>query len=195
MALLLTNFVVQAQGIKPKSVNIAYVGETITHPGLKISLGYQLAVWEKIRSKKHGREDKIQKSIGLSPGAGFFYHRNYQTGLWVWPELDCVRKSSKGNLCGIGIGAGYMRTFVPNVFTQNTAGVIEATRSGNHYFITGCLLTLGKDLSVQNIPLAIAAKPQIIRATPNYAKGVWYFALEIAISYKLPHNSQNDLKK
>jgi hypothetical protein len=35
------------------------------------------------QNKKNGNEKVIQKSIDLSPGIGLFYHKDYQTGLFV----------------------------------------------------------------------------------------------------------------
>lgn len=178
--------ILYAQNLKPHSIHISYLGETITHPGLKIGVTYQLNDWEKKIMKNNGSEKIIQKSIDLSPSIGFYYHKNYQTGLFVLPELSYSRKNRKGNYRTIGLGAGYMRTFIPHVYDFDSSGAIEKIHTGNNYFITNYFITFGKDLNVKNkIPMDIYVKPQMIYALPNVPKGVWYFALEIGVSYKL----------
>lgn len=182
IAFLATTGVLGAQS----AISLAYFGETITHPGLKVGLSFPLHQWEKHKTLRNGREKVLDKRIDLSPQLGFYYHQNYQTGLFVLPEFSYNRQNAKGNYTALGLGAGYMHTRVPRVFDFDTNGKIEQIRSGHHYFISNYFATFGKDLSVKKgIPVSIYAKPQLMHAVPNAYKGIWYFALELGFSVKM----------
>lgn len=181
-----TNTILQAQSLRPNSIFASYFGETITHPGLKIGLTYQLKNWDKTKTKKNGTKTTIQRSLDLNPSIGFFYHRAYQTGIFILPELSYTTKKANGNFLVTAIGCGYMRTILPNVYDLNSNGEIKKINVGYNYFLSSYALIFGKDLSVKkNIPISIFLKPQILYALPNATKGVSYFAFELGVSYKL----------
>lgn len=178
--------VLQAQNLKPKSIYVSYFGETITHPGLKVGADFSCKNWSKKKMKKNGNEKIIQKNVSLCPGIGFFYHQGYQTALFILPELTYSRKNAKRNYVRYAIGAGYMRTFIPNVYGLSSEGEIERVHAGYNYFVTNYSVTFGKVLSdkkkyVNNIFI----KPQLLNVLPNYTKSVWYFAIEIGVSFDL----------
>ena len=37
--------------IVPHNIGVSYIGETVTHPGAKLSLMYNLAQWNKVNKK------------------------------------------------------------------------------------------------------------------------------------------------
>lgn len=192
MVILTTASLLQGQHFKPQSMDVAYFGETLTHPGFKVGVQYPLKSWEKTKIKKGGIENGIQKSIVLSPSLGIFYHKNYQTGLFILPELGYTRKNKKGNFLTYALGAGYMRTFVPNVYDLNPNGEVIKKHKNYNYFIANYSIAFGKDLSVKKkIPMGIYLKPQLMYATPNYSKGIPYFAFEMGVNYWL---TQHDSK-
>lgn len=183
---LTTAAILCAQNLKPATINVSYFGELATHPGLKVGVTYPVKSWEKSRVKNNGKEKSILTAFELSPSAGFFYHRAYQTGIFVLPEVAFSRKNGKGNYKAIGIGTGYMRTQVPHVYEINAGGEIGKIHAGYNYFVTNYSLTFGKDFSVKrNLPVGIFIKPQIMYAVPNYNGGILYFALEAGLSYHL----------
>ena len=158
----------------------------MTHPGLKVGVNYQLKSWEKTKINKRGNEKVIQREIDLCPSLGLFYHKDYQTGLFVLPELSYSKKNLKGNYMTFAIGTGYMRTLIPNVYDVNASGEIMRKHMGYNYLITDFSVSFGKDLSLKKkIPLSIYFKPQLIYAIPNYSKSIKYFALEIGLNYRL----------
>lgn len=178
-----------AQILKPAAISVAYFGETITHPGIKLGFTYHLKNWEKQRLKK-GSEKVLLKSIDLTPTLGLFYHKDYQTGFFALSELSYSRQKTRGSFISLGLGAGYLRTFVPNTYQFDAHGEIEKIPSGYNYFLTNYFAVFGKDCSVKKAnTIAVYFKPQFMYATPSSAKGVWYFALEIGVRYKL-HNTQ-----
>lgn len=180
-----TTTILKAQKLKPVAVSVSWFGETITHPGIKLGVTYQLKSYEKSKEKKNGNKKNITKTFDLSPCIGAFYHKNYQTGVFVMPEISYSRKNAKGNYKAIGAGAGYMKTFIHNVYEMKGDGDIKKTHAGSNYFVTNYFITFGKDFTIgKNIPAGIYIKPQLMYALPNYPKGVWYFALEAGLKYQ-----------
>ena len=168
------------------TISLGYFGETITHPGLKVGLCFPLHQWERHKMLRNGQEKLLDKRIDLSPQLGFYYHQNYQTGLFVLPELSYKRQNARGNYTALGLGAGYMHTRVPKVYNFDANGEIERIGAGYHYFVSNYFVTFGKDLSIKTeIPLSIYTKPQLMYALPNARNGIWYFALELGLSVKL----------
>lgn len=67
--------IIDAQNLRPQSIYASYFGETVTHPGLRVGLNYQLKDWSKTKLMKSGTEKVIQNNMDLSPSIGFFITR------------------------------------------------------------------------------------------------------------------------
>ena len=183
---LTTTTMLYSQNIKPKYLSVSYFGETITHPGVKLGATYEIYTWQKLKMKRNETKKVTQKYIYISPSVGFFYHKDYQLGIFILPEFSYSRKNVKGNYFSFGIGTGYMETLVPNVYDLNPSGEIEKIQAGYNYLLTNCSINFGKDLNIKkDIPMHVFIKPQFMYASPNTPKGVWYFALETGIKYSL----------
>ncbi len=186
ISLLVFIFIVSncwAQFKNLESVSFSYYGEMITHPGLKLSSDFKIKGWDKV---KRDSLKKINKSFIISPALGFFHHRRYQTGLFLIPEVKYKRQNPKGRFYELGIGAGYLKTFIPNTYEVGSNGEVNKTTAGHNYFATNYFISFGKDLSIQkNLPLAYFIKPQFMYAVPNFPNGIGYFALEIGIKFSL----------
>ncbi len=177
---------VHSQIKRLESVSISYYGEIITHPGLKINTDFNVKNWDKVRNTKKNSEKTVNKSLIISPSLGVYYHKRYQTGLFLMPELKYKRLNPKGMFYEFGIGAGYLRTLIPNTYEVSENGVVEKVPAGNNYFSTNYFIAFGKDLKInKNLPLAYFIKPQFMFAVPNFPGGTSYFALELGICYKL----------
>ncbi|RIV71550.1 hypothetical protein D2U88_07230 [Flagellimonas aequoris] len=175
-----------SQNMMPKSISVSYLGEMVTHPGLKLTFDYPLTEWEKSKSGRRGGERRIEKSIELSPTVGFYYHRRYQSGVMAIPELKFKRQNPKGNYFEIGAGLGYLRTIVPNTYEVDATGEVSKTHAGHNYWAKNLFVTFGRELkSHRGWPMGIFVKPQFLYATPNFPKGVGYFMLELGINVKL----------
>jgi hypothetical protein len=178
-----------AQLLRPDVVTVAYFGETISHPGIKFGALYNLLTWDKSKTTPKGKEKHLQKTVDFIPSLGVFHHKGYQTGLFISPEVVLSRKKPKGGYRSVGLGAGYMRTFLLNVYDFDNSGDLRRIHAGQNYFLTNYSITFGKDLMInKGIPLAIYAKPQFMYALPNTSKGIWYFALEVGAKLKLTTN-------
>ena len=184
--MLFVSTILCAQINNPASISASYFGGTITHPGLKIGVNYELKNWDKNKLRKNTSQKIIKKSINLSPNIGFYYHKGYQTGLFILPELSYSRRKAKGSFMSYGLGIGYMRTFIPNVYEINSNNDIEKSSEGYNYFLTNYFIAFGKDLSIKHkVPAKIYIKPQIMYALPNFPNGITYFALEVGVCCKL----------
>ena len=77
------------------------------------------------------------------------------------------------------------KIFVP-LTTLNREGEIERVHTGYNYFVTNYSVTFGKALSDKNKYVHnIFIRPQLLNVLPSYSKSVWYFALEIGLSFNL----------
>lgn len=173
---------------KPDVISISYYGEMITHPGFKISIDFDIKEWDKNKATKKDSSKTINKNLILSPTIGLFYHKRYQTGLFFIPEIKYKRQNPKGIFYEFGIGAGYLKTFIPNTYEVSSSGEINKTNAGYNYFATNYFISFGKDLSIKkNLPIAYFIKPQFMYAVPNFPSGTGYFALELGLCYSLKH--------
>lgn len=172
---------------KPNSVYLAYLGQTVTHLGIKIGAHYELKSWEtKKTRKKLGEERVTRKIIEVNPSISYLHHRYFQKNLLLFPEMTYTRKNQKGNYVAAGVGAGYMRTFVSSVYYINDQLEIKRTPTGYNYFISNFSTCAGKDLSYKgSVPLSIYIKPQLMWAMNSKIGGIWYFNLEAGINLKL----------
>jgi len=177
---------IYSQSFKPTSISAAYFAESMTHPGVKLALNYEFASWKQSKARRDGKSKTIESSFSISPSLGFFYHKDYQTGFFAMPEFGYTRKKVNGNFVTFGLGAGYMRTIIPDVYDLNSDGEAVQANAGYNYFLTNYFFAFGKDLSARfDTPLSIYVKPQFMYALPGTPKGVWYFAAELGVSYRL----------
>ncbi|MBK6953458.1 MAG: hypothetical protein IPO32_17275 [Crocinitomicaceae bacterium] len=180
------SFSASSQLLNPQTLSISYYGESIAHPGLKIGVDYDLKNWQTNKTKKSSESITKQKSLVLSPTLGFYRHKAYQTGLFILPELKYNREKPNGNFFQTGIGLGYMRTFLPDVYRLNPAGEIEKIGAGYNYMVGTLFATFGKKITqINEKPLSVYAKPQLMYAAPNYAGGILYFNLEMGLQFEL----------
>ncbi len=162
------------QPSKP-SFSIAFFGEGITHPGLKVGLAYDLTGWSNPRKE-------VAKTISLGSSVGFYFHRRYQTGVFVLPELAYNRQNVKGRSFSFGFGLGYLRTFIPNTYEVDVSGEIAKITPGHNYFLSNLFVAFGKKVrSGKGHLKSYYVKPQLLYAIPNFPNGVGYFALEVGL--------------
>ena len=166
---------------KQTAFSIGYLGEMVTHPGIKIGLSYTLLDWNKTRKEK-----KMVKSISLNPSIGTYYHRRYQTGVFILPELAVNKVNEKNNGFSYGIGAGYLRTFIPNTYSVNDNNEVKKENAGYNYFLGSTFISFEKNLKFSTRkPLKLYIKPQFMYALPNFPKGVAYLMMEVGLKYTI----------
>jgi hypothetical protein len=172
--------------IIPHNVGISYVGETVTHPGGKLSLMYNLAQWNKVNKSQRGLAKTKRRNTTLNVNFGGFYHQRFQTGIFFLPEIEFSESNKKGWYWAAGAGAGYLRTIIPDTYEVQDDGTVEAVNAGHNYGMASIYFTYGKDLFIQNKkPWRFFLKPQFVMAFPNFPTLTGYFLLEVGVAYKL----------
>ena len=175
-----------AQSIKPQSYSVAYWGEMISHPGLKIEVNYILKNWDKRKQDKAGNEIIKDKMIVLSPSLGLYYHKRYQTGITPAISFSYLSVRDSKKTFGAGMGLGYLRTWVPNTYKISESGDMEKVISSHNYAMNTIFLSWGRNLKQDGlIPSNIYVKPQFMLALPNFPNAVGYFMLEVGVKYQL----------
>lgn len=173
----------QAQLNRPNSIQISYFGETVTHPGLKVNLIYNIKEWEKIKSEK---KTKV-KYISMQPGLGIYTHKNYQTGLLLLNDICYSRITNKRKWFSSGIGLGFLRTFLPDVYELNSKGEIVKKYVGYNHAVFSYHMEFGKQVKFMEKEIGLRIRPTVIYAFPNYKNGVFYPFVEFGVNLKLKH--------
>ncbi|MEZ5059018.1 MAG: hypothetical protein R2879_18445 [Saprospiraceae bacterium] len=173
------------QKFSPDSWSAGYFGEMISHPGIKVAAHFNLKSKEKTRKEK-----KITKSIEWSPSIYGFYHRRYQTGFILMPEITAKRINQKGNFWNLTLGAGYLRTFIPNTYSIDEKGEIEKVLAGQNQFVMSLSAGFGHRFQSKGLQnFSCHFQPQFIYALPGFPKGIGYLALNLGFTYHLKNTT------
>lgn len=180
--------VISAKGQKlaPHSVSVAYWGQMVGHPGIKLQANYHVKEWERVKNKKNGTEIIKSKALVLSPHLAFFHHKRYQTGITSGLSLayDVVKSNNK--TFSTGLGLGYLRTYVPNTYQISESGQMEKTLSGHNYLAGSAFVSWGRAFQQKGlVPSRAYLKPQLMYSLPNFPNAVAYLLLEVGVNYKL----------
>ena len=108
--------------ITPHNIGLSYIGETVTNPGAKLSLMYNLAQWNKVNKSKRGLAKTRRRNTTLNINFGGFYHKRYQTAIFFLPEIEFSQSNKKGWYWATGVVAGYMRTIIQNTYEVQEDG-------------------------------------------------------------------------
>lgn len=172
--------------IVPHNIGVSYIGETVTHPGAKLSLMYNLAQWNKVNKSKHGLAKTRRRNTTLNVNFGGFYHKRYQTAIFFLPEIEFSQSNKKGWYWATGVGAGYMRTIIPNTYEVQEDGSVSEVNAGHNYGMASIYFAYGKDLYIQNQKRwRFFLKPQFALVLPSFPAVTGYFLLEAGVAYKL----------
>jgi hypothetical protein len=172
--LFLLLLALQSFGQRDKMISVAYEGGMITHPGL--SAGFLVQASEK-------KSWVLQGGVKL----GFYYHRRYQTAIFLLPMVQAQHIGNKGRLWGLNFAAGPQRTIIPKSYKIDDNGSIHRVRSaGMTQWVFSPGFMIGKDLSEKRmVPLQWFINPQLQFRRPNVGRSEKYFVLGAGINYKL----------
>lgn len=175
----------RAQVLKPQSISVGYMGEFISHPGLKLAFNYSLHNWPKTKTTRKGDARTLNRSLLLSPAIGCYYHKNYQTGFFFHPELTWKREKENGRFRAVSIGIGYLQTVVPRVYEYKN-GKFSKTTLANSYVFGSMAYQLGGRLSyVEKHEIDYYIKPQLWLAKPGFPQSTGYFMFEAGLIFKV----------
>ncbi len=155
-------------------VSLAYEGGMVTHPGLSAAYLAPIAT-------RNGWV--LQGGIKV----GFYYHRRYQTGIFLTPVIQGQHVSTKGFIWGVDMAAGPQRTFIPNTYKVDDSGSISKHRSaGMMQWVFTPGIRFGRDLSERRmVPLQWFLNPQLQFRRPATGRMEKYFLMGVGINYKL----------
>ncbi len=177
-----------AQRFSDLPIGIAYFGENILHPGVKVGVLYPLSEKEKIKQRwlfKQGNQKDIRSQYFISAHLGFYNHANNHSALFVQSELlwRKVKWHRKGNFWGFGLGAGYLRRSY-NIPVYELGRNDEIKNAGRSQVLGSFSMEFGRDLRVKrNTPLTWQVKPSLLVLAPYGHTAVLNGALELGVTY------------
>ncbi|GAB5537570.1 MAG: hypothetical protein Rubg2KO_38190 [Rubricoccaceae bacterium] len=174
---LCTVSVVHAQSVNPTSVSVSYYGDSIFHPGLKVS-GERVVLGSVRPGERHAFA-----TLGLAAGG---YHRaTSHTGLFVGAEFGYAAVTRGGFTVMTALGAGIHRSVVDGTtyVVADDGDVREASLVGQ----TTLMLTAGAGLGKQfrNSPISVHVRPTLTFRTPYNTSVLPEAHLEVGIRYRL----------
>lgn len=167
---------------KTWNIDIGYSGSNIVHPGINTGAIKTIKSIEKVR--KNGKIIKKENLIGGR--AGFYFHRNYQTGLWLQGEIAHLRSKSDKRYHTFSLGIGCVETWVPKVYSINNQGDVEYSRAkGIFYGMVSPAFEWGWNFKKENKTLnSWYIRPKLQFQFPYFLGTNEYLLFEIGIHLK-----------
>lgn len=155
-------------GIRTLPLRVSYFGVLLTHPGIKIGSEYPLLKSEKYKIKNEKLKIKTSQLL-VSPNFGFYYHKRNQIGIFINAEIAYQKIHYCSFLWEIALGAGYLRTFLPNTTyrVDNQGHVKKVLLAGSNYFMPSFSMAVGKRfVKKSNRHLSLFFRPTIFFYLP-----------------------------
>lgn len=157
-------------------LGIAYYGETITHPGVKLGVGLPIA----------------EGGWHLAYGAfnlGAFHHERNSDSVFANAELGYQLTFPIGLLVDVAIGAGYLHTFAAGpVYAVEGGAVRRVANLGQPLFMPSVSLGLGWRFvnGPGGGPLEVTVKPFFFTEYPRDHLLIGTVGLEVGLAWTLP---------
>ena len=159
-------------------IKVAYEGGMFTHPGLSAGIERPLG------SKKNAEGPWNEFRLGGK--LGFYYHRRYQTGVFVLPGISWVKTTASGFQYSAGFHVGYLRAFIPNTYYVSDDGsIIRKHFFGTNHLAIAPSFSLGKSLVKKSIPIEYFFNSQVMVQKPYFEGSNFYYVFSLGINYKL----------
>ncbi|MGI5863418.1 MAG: hypothetical protein ACOX6T_15380 [Myxococcales bacterium] len=166
----------QIQALGRWGFTLAYLGQTVTHPGAQASVQYRLF--------GSGRPHQIFSRGYL----GGYLHPRSHVGLLTGLELGYRATASFGLSGELSVGAGYQHTFLAAPVYEVGAGgaVSEVHSAGRPGFAPSLSLGVGWDWGSRGgPPLTVTLRPQAWLLVPYAHTTVVRFGVVLGITYSL----------
>lgn len=199
---------VLAQAVEPTQTNkgitvhASIVGALI-YPGLKVGADYKIIDKQIEKSKRNGRVKVVHKNRFITANVGFYYHKDYNTNLFLHGGYQLQRMMSSGWFKTLEPQLGVSRTFIDaTVYKVKDSGEVTKKRGAGHFYVAPAIsFGLGKDFSVknENKPFSIFTKLTLFTNMP-YNNFIYVRLLgEVGVSYHMnkviAHNVKLKYKK
>jgi hypothetical protein len=151
-------------------INVSYLGETITHPGLVV-----------------GYENSFYKGFNVTVSIGTYVHQRNHTGLFLNGGLNWRHTFPIGYSPEIGIGLGYLHTWAHGgpVYVVDDGGSVSTKSTGRGHFMPSVKLgILGWDLRKKtDIPMRVNTDIVIFGQYPFNNYMMPHAALKVGATY------------
>ncbi len=130
--------------LKGIPVSIAYLGQALIQPGVKISTEFNLKKFT--QPANTGRS----KNVYISPQIGFFTRPGIQNNLLVNTEIGIRRRNNEnGFFTAFSLGAGYLREYqiLSTSINLGDGKISSKNMEGRGFFLPSLNLEFGKSLN------------------------------------------------
>lgn len=133
MMLCLTGLCLYGQSGSDKwQLDAGYSGGNFIHPGA--SAGILKTVRQTLKERKSGKS--IRRDLMIGGRVGLYYHKDYQTGLWLQGEIARRKIRPNGRYSALALGLGAIQTWVPNSYLVDSGAEVQyRPAKGIAYFL------------------------------------------------------------
>jgi hypothetical protein len=152
-------------------LGVAYYGNNAWNPGLQITA--QKVIWDRTKEKvrNNGKVQIKHQQFLFDANIGYFYDNPSQHVAFNNFQSLYRRVREKGKYRSMGLGLGYMRTFLPETYTVDQGGnVSQVDNPGYWYFTPTFTLGVGR-LWKRNVSLPWRIQVHTLFMT-NYNVGI-----------------------
>ena len=191
ISLCLLAGILQAQQTAPLQkgdlgISIAYFGQQVVNPGLKIGAEYCLRSTEKSTISRRGKARVKYRQLLAGLDLGGYRQAATSTNVFLLPGIHYRRTANSGFQYMFGLGAGAMRSFLPSVFEETSPGTVEEIGvAGRSYFAPFVSLGLGKAFRKSNTLENIYLKSQNMLLVGYNTTHMPLFNLELGLTINL----------
>jgi hypothetical protein len=126
------------------SVNAAYFGETVLHPGVTVGVERKLKFW----GRRYGL---VEQGFFGEADVGVYWHARYDVAFFVLPQLGYRLVLPRGFRLEALLGLGYLHTFADGTVYQANGGTATTVDDRGHAaLMTSAMLGVGWDFTVGN---------------------------------------------
>jgi hypothetical protein len=172
----------QDYSIPKLQASIAYFGELITHPGVKLGINYTLK--QKSKIKKSGKQ--INKSWITGAHATFYRHKFNHKALIFNGFIGRQRIGYAGFLMQLNFETGYMASFLDGEAYEWNGSTLQRAKKGSSHFVFGFNGGIGWDFGKRtSLPVTFAILPHLYIQAPYNTQCLPRAALVIQATYKI----------
>lgn len=167
-------------------LHVSAVG-AIIYPGARLGVDYQVACKTITKNKGNGAMKMFQRNKFITLNTGFYYHRDFNTNLFLQGGFQWQRKNAKGWFTSVEPQLGISRTFINGeVYTVRDDGTVRRKRGAGHFYLAPAVsFGLGKDFSTGKLqrPVSVFGKLTVFTNAP-YNNFVYVRLMtELGVSY------------
>ena len=184
--------------LKELPISVAYYGENLIHPGLKIGTSYTLrskTKYKQYRSKrkqsKYGDRGK-RRELFADLNLGVYSHPNNHTGVFGNIGASYLRTKLRKNWqFGISLELGFLgRVNKFKTYALESGNAFETIPlAGNGAFMVSMAPMFGKEFMLSGKPVRLFLKPwaQLVQYTHSWAPN---FNLEVGMVFNIHRNQE-----